>query len=58
MAKCRLCDKPVMPGKVYCRNHVHGNTNNESHSSRNGKLTDNERVRPGEDTTQRDKRIS
>lgn len=47
-----------MPGKVYCRNHVYGNTNNESHSSRNGKLTDNERVRPGEDTTQRDKRIS
>lgn len=37
MAKCRLCDKPAMPGKVYCRNHVHGNVNNDNHNSKFGK---------------------
>lgn len=33
------CNKSTMPGKVYCRNHTHGNENNESHSYRHGKTT-------------------
>lgn len=36
MAKCNLCTKEAMPGKVYCRFHVHGNTNNDNHNNKFG----------------------
>lgn len=43
--KYRLCDKQAVPGKVYCRNHLHGNENNNSHDHRYGKNNENLRER-------------
>ena len=58
--KCRLCNNKAIPGKVYCRRHVHGNENYNHHSYRYGTLNQKDEDLPGHrsDNKARDTQVS